>query len=143
MEATSLEEQPSIMTQVADRLRRIRELVCNVSELGSENHARLIYEVNLWIQLFQCSIHQWTVSAQASKEEKQLRIRDSHLALLALDRAIATTDKHKRQILCNTMVKRKIDQIFAKLRALLRSVSVEKEIEVFEDMLECCNSSKT
>ena len=124
------DEQP---TQLITRLQYICNLASSTRNRDDDFQGLLHLKTALWLQSFEQVVDRWEASPRASKEEKQRRIKDSHMILLILNRAIAAADRDNRRMFYSALAECKIGRVLDKLKGTLRSVVVEKEIECFED----------
>lgn len=92
--------------------------------------------VSAWMEGFKALLDEWTVTPSDNKTEKQSRQTEAHALLLTLKNAISNVGDANRRVLYMTATEQDIEHIFDKLRIILGSVSVEKEIQAFEEELE-------
>ena len=92
--------------------------------------------IDEWLQAFEHNLNQWAESPNATRAEKQSRQLQAQGLLLALNKAVLSVNGVSRRMMYRALQDAGIDRVFDKLRKVLRSVAIEKEIETFEDDME-------
>ena len=108
----------------------------NASHVESRNE---VDAISAWTKRFEELVDRWRANPTKRELEKQTRLERMQTLLLSLNRVMATREDITRRVWYRVMVEHGIERIFDKLRALLRSVTIEKEIQAFdEDLEELC-----
>ncbi|KAL8825732.1 MAG: hypothetical protein Q9191_004235 [Dirinaria sp. TL-2023a] len=100
----------------------------NTNQVESSGEADAI---SAWIRRFEGLVDKWRANSTKHHVEEKTRREGMQTLLLSLNRVMAAREDGNRRLWYRVMLDRGIERIFDKLRALLRSVTVEKEIQTF------------
>lgn len=123
---------PTVL-QVAAELEKI------VVKMGSRiNRTSTLDEVmtqrlHRWLQGFEAIVQSWSITSAPTRVEKQRRQKDGHALMLNLNSKISQVNGPARKNIYKALENDGIERIFQQLRESLRSVAVEKEIQLYED----------
>ena len=92
--------------------------------------------ISAWTRHLGQLVDKWSTNSTKRQIETKSRLAGMHKLLLTLNRLMATRENMNRRVWYTVMAERGIQRIFDKVRASLRSVTIEKEIQTFEEGLE-------
>lgn len=125
-------EHPTV-SQVEAELGRIVSNMSKVRRGEVTSNDLVTQQLHRWLQGVKAIIQPWLSSSAATKEEKQRRLKDGQELMLSLNTKIShASDSVKKQIY-EALENEGIERTFEKLRNSLRSVMIEKEIQIYED----------
>lgn len=125
-------EHPTI-PQVAAELEKIVFNMSSRSKSASTSSDTVTQRLHRWLQGFEAIIQSWPTKSAGTKADKQRRQEDGHALMLNLNSKISQANGPVRTQIYEALDDGGIERIFEKLRESLRSVAVEKEIQIYED----------
>lgn len=125
-------EHPTV-PQIAAELERIVFNMSSIRNGTSTSNDIVTQQQHRWLQGFEVIVQSWPITPAATKEIKQRRQKDGHALMLSLNSKISQANDTVRKRIYAALDKGGIERIFENLRESLRSVAVEKEIQIYED----------
>lgn len=125
--------QHPTVPQVAAELEKIVFNMSSRSKSTSTSSDIVTQRLHRWLQGFEAIVQSWPTKSAGTKADKQRRQEDGHALMLNLNSKISQANGPVRTQIYEALDDGGIERIFEKLRESLRSLAVEKEIDIYED----------